>query len=81
MLSAGPVGAWLPAGNRHAFPPGVFLQGAEGAERTVELQGGHVPEQEAGLREGMVQKPPVRGKQHRGQLQLLLLHLLLHKRV
>lgn len=52
----------MSAGRRHALPPGVRLQGAEGAERAVELQGGQVPKQEPGLREGMVQKSPGRGE-------------------
>lgn len=62
VLSAGPVAPGMAAGRRDALPPRVSLQGAEGAERTVALQGGHVSQQEAGLREGMVQEPPVRGK-------------------
>lgn len=70
VLSARPVAPGMAAGRRDALPPRVSLQGAEGAERTVALQGGHVSQQEAGLREGMVQEPPVRGKQQRG-LQLL----------
>lgn len=37
VLSTGAVGTWLPAGHWHALSPGVFLQGAEGAEWTVEL--------------------------------------------
>ena len=33
------VGRGVSAGHRDAFPPGVFLQGGEGAERAVGLQG------------------------------------------
>lgn len=37
VLSAGPVAPGMAAGRRDALPPGVSLQGGEGAERTVEL--------------------------------------------
>ena len=47
---------------RDAVPAGVFLPGAEGAERTVELQGGPVAQQGGGLRAGLVQTAPCRGK-------------------
>lgn len=58
------VGPGVPGGeHRHAVPPGVLLQGGEGAERAVGLQGGQVPEQEPGLRPGMVQKSAGRGEQ------------------
>lgn len=61
----GVPGGGVSAGHRDALPPGVFLQGSEGAERAVELQGRQVPVQDRGPREGMVQEAPVRGEQDR----------------
>ena len=48
-LSVGAVGRvqYDPGGD--AFPPGVLLPGGQGAERTVELQGRPLVEQEPGL--------------------------------
>lgn len=56
------AGRGAAAGRRHAVPAGVLLPGGEGAQRAVGLQGRPVPEQEAGLRRGLVQTAVGRGE-------------------